>query len=106
MIRRAIFVLAVLLSGCVDTQPVEFATNQQVALRERQAEDSPVIAVLPKGTPVVPIGPVSSDCACWKVGTYAGTGWLYTRFIDGPGPSASIGVSPPPATEATVIRVP
>jgi hypothetical protein len=106
MLRRAIFVLGALLAGCVGTYPVEFVTNQEVPLRRLEAADSAVIAVLPKGTPVVPIGPVGSNCVCWKVATYAGAGWLYTRFVDGPGPSAGAGVTPPPATAASVVHVP
>ena len=103
--RRAIFALGLLLCGCA-AEPVEFVTNQEAPLRRFQTPDSAVVAVLPKGTPVVPTGRTGSECVCWRVATYAGTGWLYTRFIDGPGPSAGAGVSPPPATEAWAVRVP
>ncbi|HZT89798.1 MAG TPA: hypothetical protein VFA12_17650 [Stellaceae bacterium] len=101
MNRQALLALAVLLTGCEAGPPGEFATNQQVTLRRWQAEDSPVVAVLPRGTPVVPVGPVSADCMCWKVSTYAGTGWLYLRYIDGPGPGVppGSGVIPPATPE-------
>jgi hypothetical protein len=84
MIRRTAVLLGILLSGCVEASAPDFATIQEVPLRLLQADESPVVAVLPRGTPVVPVGPVSSTCPCWKVRTFAGTGWLYTRFIEGP----------------------
>jgi hypothetical protein len=80
---------ALLLSGCTTLglapphQSVSiFTTNQQVALRSSQADDSAVVAVLPKGTPVSLDGRVGSECVCWKVDTPEGTGWVYTWFLD------------------------
>ena len=63
-------------------QTAKFQTVAEVALRSGQDDDSGVVAMLPKGTPVVPVGWVGSECVCWKVDTPQGTGWLYTRYID------------------------
>jgi hypothetical protein len=99
MIRRMIFLLGAALSGCVATQTPEFATNAEVALRAGQSEDAPVVALLPRGTPLVPVGTIGSDCMCWKVATFAGTGWLNDWFITGPGPGVPSGSGViPPAT--------
>jgi hypothetical protein len=56
-------------------------TTAEVSLREGLEDETPVIAVLGEGTPVVPVGIIGSECPCWKVATPAGTGWVYTRYL-------------------------
>jgi len=94
-IRRlgaAIFtIIACGLTGCVTPAlenvfraPVyNFVTTDEVALRESAEDESPVIAMLPKGTPVAPVG-VNSECNCCQVDALGHTGYLYTRYIEGP----------------------
>jgi len=72
-----------LLAGCAPDRPAEFFTNADVELRSGQGEEATVVAMLPRGTPVVPAGWVGSECrSCWKVETPQGKGWVYTRFLD------------------------
>jgi uncharacterized protein YraI len=83
---RAISVAALMLAGCAIMQPdmttAKFQTVAEVALRSGQDDESSVVAMLPKGTPVAPVGWVGAECVCWKVDTPQGTGWLYQRYID------------------------
>jgi hypothetical protein len=74
------FILLGLLAGCAATDHPQFVTTQQVDLRSSE-EGEGVVAVLPRGTPVVPDGRVGGECECWEVSTAQGSGWLYTRFI-------------------------
>lgn len=60
-----------------------FVTTDEVALRDGAEDESPVIAMLPRGTPVAPVG-VNSECNCWQVDALGHTGYLYTRYIAGP----------------------
>ncbi len=80
-----------LLAGCL-TPPLatlfappvyNFVTTDEVALREDAEDESHVIAMLPRGTPVAPVG-VNSECNCWQVEALGHTGYLYTRYIAGP----------------------
>jgi uncharacterized protein YraI len=83
ILYRAILVAGLLLTGCAaDLQTAKFQTVAEVALRSGQDDESSVVAMLPKGTPVVPVGWVGAECMCWKVDTPQGTGWLYTRYVD------------------------
>jgi hypothetical protein len=70
-----------LLGGCVDYASSEFMTNQDVALRLTQADDSTITARVPRGTPVERLGWVGGECECWLVATPNGVGWVYTRFL-------------------------
>jgi uncharacterized protein YraI len=78
-----------LLTGCFDRFPQlalfphsEFVTITDVALRSGQEDESSIVAHLPKGTVVVPIGQMGSECnACWRVNTPEGIGWVYTRYL-------------------------
>lgn len=58
-----------------------YVTTDEVTLRSDQEDESKPVAVLPRGTPIVPIGIVGAECDCWKVSSSAGSGWLYTRYI-------------------------
>jgi hypothetical protein len=80
-----------LLAGCL-TPALEtlvrppiynFVTTDEIALREGAEDESPVIAMLPKGTPVAPVG-VNSECVCWEVEALGHTGYVYTRYLAGP----------------------
>jgi hypothetical protein len=88
---RVAFVLAIglLVAGCFDrfTQLAlfphsQFVTIADVDLRSGQDDESSIVAHLPKGTIVTPIGQVGSECpACWRVDTPQGIGWLYTGYL-------------------------
>ena len=80
-----------LLAGCV-TPPLatlfappvyNFVTTDEIALREDAEDESHVIAMLPRGTPVAPIG-VNSECNCWQVEAAGHTGYVYNRYLAGP----------------------
>ena len=71
-----------LLGGCVNYANSEFMTNQDVALRLTQADDSAITARVPRGTPVKRLGWVGSECECWLVSTPNGIGWVHTRYLD------------------------
>ena len=80
-----------LLAGCL-TPPLatlvappvyNFVTTDEIALRDGAEDESPVIAILPKGTPVAPVG-VNSECNCWEVDALGHTGYVYTRYLSGP----------------------
>ncbi|HML11262.1 MAG TPA: hypothetical protein VK432_10405 [Stellaceae bacterium] len=85
------FVLAagLLLAGCFDnfTQLAlfphgQFVTTNDVDLRSGQDDESSIVAHLPKGTVVTPIGQTGSECnSCWRVDTPQGIGWLYDRYL-------------------------
>ena len=75
--------------GTPDFANAHFATTTEVALRSGQEDEDPVVAILPKDTPVVLAGVTGSECVCVKVATPEGVGWLYTRYI------ALRGVAPP-----------
>jgi len=85
------FVMAVGLSltGCIDVFPQfvifphsQFVTIADINLRQGQADDSAVVARLPKGTVVSPIGQSGSECdSCWRVVTPEGIGWVYNYFL-------------------------
>ena len=87
----AVFVSAavLLLAGCFDRIPQlalfphsQFVTVADVNLRSGQEDESEIVARVPKGTIVVPIGQMGSECnACWRVNTPEGIGWLYTRYL-------------------------
>jgi hypothetical protein len=52
-------------------------------LRSGQDDDSSIVARIPKGTIVTPIGQTGSHCnACAKVDTPQGVGWLYTYYLE------------------------
>ena len=73
---------AALLAGCAQEQVSEYFTNNTVALRSSQEDDSEVVAWLPKNTQVVPAGVVGSHSnGTWKVDTPMGTGWVYIRYL-------------------------
>ena len=76
-----LFAAALALGGCIDYQTAEFTTNQDVALRFGQADDSHITAYVPKGTPVERLGWVGAECECWLVSTPYGWGWVYTRYL-------------------------
>ncbi|HVC52129.1 MAG TPA: SH3 domain-containing protein [Stellaceae bacterium] len=78
-----VFAGLLLLAGCGGGghDPGQFYTNATVALRSGQDDESEMVAMLPRGTPVIPVGQVGGECTCWKVETPQGTGWLYTQFI-------------------------
>ena len=86
-----------LLAGCLTPplatlfrEPVyNFVTTDEIALREDAEDESHVIAVLPRDTPVAPIG-VNSECNCWQVEALGHTGYVYTRYLQGPNLSAYI----------------
>jgi SH3-like domain-containing protein len=79
-----------LLSGC--TPAIEsvlappkynFVTTDEVALRDGPEDEDPIIAMLPAGTPVAPVG-VNSECVCWQVDALGHTGYVYNRYLTGP----------------------
>lgn len=89
---RLALVLAstLLLAGCFDRfqQLVlfphsQFVTTNDVDLRSGQDDESSIVAHLPKGTVVTPIGQVNSEAttACWRVETPQGVGWVYTAYL-------------------------
>ena len=81
--------VGLLLTGCIDVFPQfvifphsQFVTIADINLRAGQADDSAVVARLPKGTVVNPIGQSGSECdQCWRVVTPEGIGWVYTYFL-------------------------
>jgi hypothetical protein len=85
------FIIAagVALGGCFDKFTAlvwfphsSFVTITDVDLLDGQEHDSGVIARLPKGTVVNPIGQSGSHCnSCMRVATPEGVGWLYTRYM-------------------------
>jgi hypothetical protein len=95
-IRRLAAAACVLLgtgviSGCL-TEPIRtvfrepvynFVTTDEIGLREEAEDEGHIVAVLPRGTPVAPIG-VNSECNCWQVEALGHTGYVYTRFLSGP----------------------
>jgi hypothetical protein len=80
---------ALILGGCFDRSTAlvffphsQFVTVADVNLRSGQDDESSVVARLPKGTVVTPIGQSGSECsACWRVDTPQGVGWLYTAYL-------------------------
>jgi hypothetical protein len=80
---------AIQLTGCIDVFPQfvifphsQFVTIADMNLRAGQADDSAIVARLPKGTVVKPIGQSGSECdSCWRVITPQGIGWVYTYFL-------------------------
>jgi hypothetical protein len=80
-----------LLAGCLTPplatlfrEPIyNFVTTDEIALRDGAEDESPVVAILPKGTPVAPVG-VNSECVCWEVEALGHTGYVYTRYLAGP----------------------
>jgi uncharacterized protein YraI len=80
-----------LLAGCltpalqsVVAEPVyNFETTEEIALREGPEDEDPVVAHLPAGTRVAPVG-VNSECNCWQVEAHGHTGYVYTRHLRGP----------------------
>jgi uncharacterized protein YraI len=86
-----VFVMAagLLLAGCFDRFPQlaffphsQFVTITDVALRSGQDDESSIVAHVPKGTIVVPIGQMGSEAnATWRVNTPEGIGWVYTRYL-------------------------
>jgi len=80
--RFLVGVAGLLLAGCVSYDKSEFATNADVALRAGQADDAPITATVPRGTPVERLGWVGGECQCWLVATPNGIGWIYTRYLE------------------------
>ena len=85
-----VLVAGLLLAGCFDrfTQLAlfphsQFVTTADIDLRSGQDDESSIVAHLPRGTVVTPIGQVGSHCtaACWRVDTPQGIGWLYTAYL-------------------------
>ena len=80
-----------LLAGCLTpplaslvADPVyNFETTEEIALREGPEDEDPVVAHLPAGTRVAPVG-VNSECNCWEVEAHGHTGYVYTRHLRGP----------------------
>ncbi|HVH79534.1 MAG TPA: hypothetical protein VM782_09110, partial [Stellaceae bacterium] len=72
-----IIITALLLTGCFDRftslalfPHAQFVTVADVDLRSGQDDESGVVARLPKGTVVTPIGQMGSECnSCWRVDT-------------------------------------
>jgi hypothetical protein len=79
------------LSGCltpalqtVVRDPVyNFVTTEEIGLREEAEDEGHIVAMLPRGTPVAPIG-VNSECNCWKVEALGHEGYVYNRYLAGP----------------------
>jgi hypothetical protein len=86
-----VFAMAVglLLTGCFDRFPqlalfphAQFVTIADVELRSGQDDESSIVAHVPKGTTVVPIGQMGSETnATWRVNAPEGIGWVYTRYL-------------------------
>ena len=82
-------VAALVLGGCFDRfMPLvlfphsQFVTLYDIDLRSGQEDESSVVARLPKGTVVTPIGQMGSECSsCWRVDTPQGIGWVYIRYL-------------------------
>jgi hypothetical protein len=72
------------LGGCAPASNSSFVTNTEgVQLHSMFDENGAVTALLARGTPVERVsGGVSSSCECWLVSTPAGTGWVYTRYLE------------------------
>ncbi len=72
-----------LLAGCAPHQQVsQYFTRDAIALRAGQEDDATIVAWLPRGTEVVPVGAVGShNNSTWKVETPMGTGWVFTRYL-------------------------
>ena len=78
-----------LLAGCIDRLPQlavfphsQFVTTNDINLRSQQDTDSSILARVPKGTIVTPVGRTGSEYhACWEVDTPEGTGWISTVFL-------------------------
>lgn len=68
--------------GNPDFAHAPFVTNAEVALRRTEEDESSVVAMVPEGTPVVPVGSTGGECMCWRVTTPQGTGWVYNRYLD------------------------
>lgn len=77
------------LAGCFDRVPQlalfphsQFVTTADINLRSSEGDASSIVAQLPKGTVVTPIGQVGSECAaCWRVNTPDGVGWVYSLYL-------------------------
>ena len=90
--RVLVLVAGLALAGCFDkaTQLVlfphsSFITVVDADLRSGQDDESTVIAHIPKGTTVVPMGQMGSHCNnCWLVNTPEGIGWMFTRYLAQP----------------------
>jgi hypothetical protein len=88
---RAAFVVAagLLLAGCFDRfsqltlfPHSQFVTVDDIDLRSGQDDESSIVAHLPKGTIVTPMGQVGSEAnATWRVDSPQGIGWVYTRYL-------------------------
>ena len=79
----AALVAGLALAGCGPASNSHLVTNiDGVQLHSMIDENGPVTAVLPKGTPVERLGTISSSCECYLVSTPAGTGWVYTRYLE------------------------
>jgi uncharacterized protein YraI len=86
-----VFAIAVVLTltGCFDRFPQlaffphsQFVTITDIDLRSGQDDESSIVAHVPKGTIVVPIGQMGSETdATWRVNTPEGIGWVYTRYL-------------------------
>jgi len=78
-----------MLGGCIDSfstfvvfPHAQFVTIADVDLRSGQDAETSVVAHLPKGTVVNPLGQSGSECnSCMRVDTPQGSGWLYTRYL-------------------------
>jgi hypothetical protein len=81
-IGPALSLAALLLAGCIDPGVSQFTTNQEVALRMGQADDSAITARVPRGTPVQRLNWVGAECECWLVRAPEGIGFIYTRYLD------------------------
>jgi uncharacterized protein involved in propanediol utilization len=90
--RKSAAVIAIcgfLLAGCVDVfTPLvlfphsQFVTVADVDLRSGQDDESSIVAHVPKGTIVTPIGQMGSEAnAAWRINTPEGIGWVYTRYL-------------------------
>lgn len=84
-----LMVVGFMLAGCFDNfAPLvvfphsPFVTIADVDLRSGQDEDASVVAHVPKGTIVNPLGQSGSECnSCMRVDTPEGSGWIFTRYL-------------------------
>ena len=82
--RPALFA-ALLVTACAPPPPLpaqyaaaSFVTNAEVPLRFAPADTSATVALLPAGTPLLPL---DTSPGKWRVDSPLGVGWVYTGYI-------------------------
>jgi hypothetical protein len=65
--------------GNPDFAHAPFETVAETVLRSGEEYETSVVADLPEGTPVVPVGTTGGECMCTRVTTPLGTGWISNR---------------------------